>query len=164
MVAGGTQQMIIDRLENADAYRGLGPRIAAALDWLRQTPVSLLTDGKHSLDGDLLYAIVQRYRPKGLSEAKWEAHRRFADVQYIAAGEERIGWRALDDGLAILKPYDPQKDVEFFDARGDLLSVRAGHFAVFLPQDVHAPGLAAERGGEEGVLKVVLKCQITGPG
>ena len=53
--------MIMDRIENASVYRVLGPAIAAALDYLRQTDFSQVPDGRHELDGDRLFSIVQHY-------------------------------------------------------------------------------------------------------
>jgi biofilm protein TabA len=152
--------MILDRLENAAAYEGLAPRIAAALRYLQGTDFAALADGRYELDGDRLFAIVQRYQTKPSADAAWEAHRRYIDVQYVVEGAERIGYAALRDGLRAAKPYDAEKDVAFFDARGDLFELAVGSFAIFGPQDVHAPGLAAGRPeAPGGVLKVVVKCR-----
>src|SRR5512136_2246735 len=62
--------MILDRLGNAAFYRPLGPRIAAALDWLRATDIAALADGRYELEGDRLAAIVQRYRTRPLPKAR----------------------------------------------------------------------------------------------
>lgn len=153
--------MILDQLKNADSYKALSPEIAAAFDYLRRTDFSKTPDGRQEIDGDRVYAIVQRYRSKPSTEAKWEAHRRYLDVQYIAEGVERIGYAPLKDGLAVEHDYDSQKDYVLYRAQGDLLLVPAGSFAVFGPQDVHAPCLAT--GGPEtsgDVCKVVVKCRV----
>jgi YhcH/YjgK/YiaL family protein len=142
-------------------YRGLGPGIAAALDWLTAADVLRLAPGRHELDGDRLVAIVQRYRTQPLAEAIWEAHRRYLDVQYVAEGTERIGYRPLEEGLAVKQPYDQGKDAALFETWGDLLEVSAGTFAIFAPQDVHAPGLVSGPSAEPAeVLKVVLKVAV----
>ncbi len=154
--------MILDRLENAALYRPLGPRIAAALDWLRATDIAALAEGRYELEGDRLAAIVQRYRTKPLPKARWEAHHRYLDVQYVAEGTERIGYAPLTEQWKVVEPYDEAKDVAFYDARGDLFEVPAGSFAIFGPQDIHAPGLV---GGTppvvREVLKVVVKCLLS---
>lgn len=152
--------MILDRLEHADLYRSLGPRVGAALDYLRTTDFSQVTEGRHELDGDRLVAILQRYRTRPPAKARWEAHQQYLDVQYLVEGVERIGWAAL--GLwPVAEPHDAAKDVAFYEAQGDLFELRAGTFAIFGPQDIHAPGLV---GGEpplaREVLKVVMKCRI----
>jgi biofilm protein TabA len=153
--------MILDRLENAMLYRAIGPRVLAALNYLRRTDFSAVPEGRHELDGDRLVAIIQRYRTKPPHEARWEAHRSYIDVQHVVTGAERMGYAPLADGLPVVEPYNPQKDVEFYDARGDLLTVAAGMFAVFTPRDVHAPGLAVGDPPSPGeVLKVVMKCRV----
>lgn len=153
--------MIIDRLDNAAAYRGLGPRIAAALEYLRTTDFSKLPDGKQVIDGDRVYAMVQRYRPKPLGEAKWEAHRQYIDVQYLVSGVERMGYATFGDQLPVVHAYDSEKDYALYETWGDLFEVRPGFFVVFMPQDVHSPGLAVDlpRGATD-VLKVVVKCRV----
>ncbi len=152
--------LIVDLLTNAPFYRPLGPRIAAAFDYLGKTDFTSLPAGRYDLDGDRVFAIVQRYFTRPAKEATWEAHRRYLDVQYVAAGTERIGYIPLGPALSVRVPYDDQKDVIFFDARGDSFDVRAGMFAIFAPQDIHAPGLAAApSGAPEEVLKVVVKCR-----
>jgi YhcH/YjgK/YiaL family protein len=154
--------MILDRLDNASMYRSLGPRIAAALDYLRQTDFSQMADGRYELDGDRLVAMVQRYRTRPPAEAKWEAHRQYLDVQYLAAGAERIGYASLRPDLAVVQAYDEAKDVVFFDVAGSLFEVSAGSFAIFAPQDIHAPCLAAGAPPTPAdVLKVVIKCRVS---
>jgi biofilm protein TabA len=153
--------MILDRLENAELYRPLGKRIALALDYLRRTDFSRTPDGRYDLDANQVFAIVSRYRPKPLVEARWEAHRQYVDVQYVAEGIERMGYAPLSDGVIIRQAYDPQKDLVFYDAQGDFFHVAAGSFAIFAPNDVHAPGLAADPSeGSENVCKVVVKCRV----
>jgi biofilm protein TabA len=122
-----------------------------------------LPEGKHVIDGERIFALVQRYHPKPAGEATWEAHRRYIDVQYIVEGAERIGYAALGDGLKVTTPYDAEKDAAMFDARGDLFEVPAGAFAIFMPQDVHAPGLLSSTSvGIATVKKVVVKCRLAG--
>lgn len=153
--------MIVDRLENAAAYQALGPRIAAALDYLRATDFSTMPHGRHDLDGDRLFAIVQRYQPKPLDQAAWEAHRVYLDVQYVFHGAERIGYAAAREDTPEAVPYNEEKDVVFYDVRGDFFELRAGSFAIFGPQDIHAPGLAPVRPSPDPwVHKVVVKCRV----
>jgi YhcH/YjgK/YiaL family protein len=153
--------MILDRLENAALYRSLGTSIALALDYLGRTDFSQTPEGRYELDGDRVFAIVQRYRPKPAAEGRWEAHRQYLDVQYVAGGVERIGYAPLVDGLPVQRAYDSQKDVVFFDVQGDLFTVPAGGFVIFYPTDVHAPCLATEPSvAAVEVCKVVVKCRV----
>lgn len=154
--------MILDRLEHACMYRPLSVEIARALDYLQQTDLAALADGRYELDGERLFAIVQRYRPKPVAEAMWEAHRRYVDVQYIVSGCERMGIAFLRSDLPVQQPYDPHKDIIFFETTGDLITVPAGSFTIFTPHDIHAPSLAPAAGEPDApVCKVVVKCSVS---
>jgi YhcH/YjgK/YiaL family protein len=153
--------MILDRLANAGFYHSLGPGLKRAFEYLARTDFSHVPDGRHPLDGDEVFAIVQRYQPKPLTAAMWEAHRRYIDVQYVAEGVERMGYAPLDDHLPVRQDYNPERDFVFYDTRGDLFDVPAGHFVVFTPQDVHAPSLTSDRADPSlPVCKVVVKCRV----
>jgi len=153
--------VILDRLENASMYRPLGTVIAAALDYLGRADFSRVPDGRHELDGERLFVIVQQYRTKPLAEAMWEAHRQYLDVQFLVQGTERVGYANLGSDVPALRPYDHGKDIVFYDAEGDFLTLRAGGFAIFAPQDIHAPGLTAGRSeAPEMVRKAVVKCRV----
>jgi len=153
--------VILDRLENAAFYRPLGTEIALALDYLSRTDFSQTPNGRYELDGNRVFALVQRYRPKPQGEAMCEAHRQYVDVQYVAAGVERMGYAPLDEQWTVRQAYDLQKDVVFYDAQGDFFAVRTGRFVVFTPHDIHAPGVVADlpQGAGE-VCKVVVKCRV----
>ncbi len=47
--------------------------------------------GRHDLDGDDLFALVQEYTTRAADECVWEAHRRYIDVQFVVTGAERMG-------------------------------------------------------------------------
>ena len=153
--------MILDRLENAALYQPLGERIALALDYLGRTDFSRIPDGRYELDGDRVYAVVQRYRPKPPAEARWDAHRQYIDVQFMAEGVERIGYAPLGKALPVAQAYDSQRDFALYAAQGDFFTVRVGDFAIFYPTDVHAPSVAGEPPvATIDVCKVVIKCCV----
>jgi biofilm protein TabA len=151
--------MILDRLDRRDLYARVGLGIPEALEYLAKTDFRSLPDGKQTIDGDRLFAVVQRYTAKPLAQARWEMHRRYLDVQYIACGSERIGFVPWSEALPVQEAFDPARDVAFYETSGVLLPVSGGMFAVFTPDEVHAPCLAPaepEVAGE--VLKIVVKC------
>lgn len=147
--------MIIDRLDNAALYAGLSPRIAAALRYLQSTDCLHLPVGKVPIDGDQMFALVQDNTTKPREQGVWEAHRKYLDVQFVAAGIEEMGYANIHS-LEIKQPYDDSKDCAFFTGSGSYLLVPAGYFTIFFPEDGHMPGLAA--GGQPApVRKVVVK-------
>ena len=99
--------MIIDRLANPTPLYQLPSRLARALEYLRATDMRTVAPGRHDLDGDDLFALVQEYTTRPADQCVWE------------------------------------------------VTIRAGMFAIFGPEDVHSPCHVA---GEPGVVrKVVVK-------
>ncbi len=132
--------------------------IKKALAYVRENGASL-PDGKVHLDGDKLYVSIQSYRTKPREECKYEAHRRYIDIQYIIAGREII---AVTDkaGLKERAPYSEEKDVVFFedDKKGTEFELNAGDYVVVFPDDVHMPKVCA--GESCDVKKAVVKILI----
>ncbi len=151
--------MIVDLIGNRGWYQGLGADIACALDYISATEFSSMPDGRYEVRGDDIYATVQRYQTKPIEQGLWEAHRRYVDVQFIAAGTERIGYAPLHN-LAILSPYDAAKDILFLGGSGEYINARAGTFLVLYPQDAHMPCLSSGAAGP--VVKVVVKVAVHG--
>ncbi len=150
--------MILELLSRADRCDSLSPGIAAALRYLRSVDFTQLPDGKMEIDGPRLIANVMRYRTKLPEQAVWESHRKYIDVQYVVTGEERIGYVPLENAPAVQMAYSEAKDVMFYEPGRDTFTLRAGQFAIFYPEDIHAPSLAD--GESRDVMKVVMKVVI----
>ncbi len=151
--------MVIDRLERAPLYAGLSAGIQMGLKWLQEADFESMPDGRYAIDGDNVYAIVQRYRTRGPEACRWEAHRRYIDIQYVAGGGEQIGWAPVE-ALQPDTPHDSERDLAFFTGHGAILPVPAGTFVILHPADAHRPCLAL--GAPSDVLKVVVKVLCEG--
>ena len=148
--------MIIDQLQNAEQYYGLGTGIEAALRYLQQTDFKNVAPERYDIDGDRVYAMVQEYDAKPKAEGFWEAHRKYLDVQYVAAGVEHMGYAAaatLQGG-----PYEEDKDFIKLEGDGEFFLLREGYFCILAPQDAHMPGMAV--GQSAPVKKVVVKVEF----
>ena len=145
--------MVSDRLANAHLYRALGPGIAQGLQFLAGTDLANLASGRHELDGTRLYALVSDYTPKPPAEGRWEAHRRYLDLQYVVSGVERMGVAPIDRLAA--GDYDADRDMLWLEGLGDFLTFDAGQFMILWPGDAHMPGIDAGVPGP--VRKVVVK-------
>ena len=105
-----------------------------------------------------VFPLVQDNTTKPKAEGVWEAHRKYIDVQFVAAGVEQMGWAKLDT-LAVKKPYDADADYALFDGPGDFLTVPAGSFTIFFPKDGHIPGIAVND-QPSAVRKIVVKVAV----
>lgn len=153
--------MILDTLDRMGRYAALNPRFAAAFTFLRQLGLAP-SIGRHEIDGESAYALVQQYETRPVAGVHLEAHRRYVDVQYIVRGSEAIFWASID-GLTVTMPHDPEKDVALFAASANMIPVpiRAGQCAILFPEDAHAP--CCTWGEPAEVLKVVVKVAVAAP-
>jgi len=149
--------VILDVLSSSARYEGLGPRFARAFQWLRSVDPSTLPDGKTAIDGDDVFVLAQRRMTKKLDLVKWEAHRKFADIQYIVEGQEAMFWEALSR----TEPGEYLEEKDFLALETESwvdLEVPAGQFAVFFPEDAHRPGILIP--GADPVFKLVVKVRL----
>lgn len=149
--------MILDRLDNAERYEALYPGFRLAFDYLRKHHEGAgLEPGRHEVEGLRIYASVGKDEGRGRDGARLEAHRKYIDIQYVVSGQEVIGWRHLGQCMETGQGYDAERDIEFFTAVPDVwVPVHPGLFAIFFPEDVHAP-LA----GHGHLHKIVMKVAV----
>jgi biofilm protein TabA len=152
-----SERVIITDLSHADRQIPMTPALAKAIAFLRSPGLHALADGKAEIDGDRVFAIVQRYATMKSDTPKFEYHRTYIDVQFIVSGEEVIGWTPVER-IAVTEPYAADKDICFGSVeKGNWTPVylQAGQLAVLWPEDGHAPKLAA--GEPAAVMKIVVK-------
>jgi YhcH/YjgK/YiaL family protein len=146
--------MIADVLENAHLYAHLNSRLAVGLNYLQNTDLSKLEIGKHVIEDNEVFALVSEYNSKNPEDAKWEAHEKYADIQFLISGEEKMGYAPLKT-MQVKEAYNPEKDIVFLKGTGDYITAKPGTFLVFFPQDAHQPCVAIN--GNVPVRKVVIK-------
>jgi len=149
--------MIADNIKNAGIYYGVGKSIEKALKYVEQTDFSAMEPGKYAVDGDNIYALVQKYESNPVEEGVWESHRKYADVQFVFSGAERMGWVEAAK-LNVTEEYDEKGDCVLYEGEGNMLTYSAGSFAVYFPEDAHMPCIAA--GKPSQVTKVVVKVKL----
>lgn len=154
--------MIFDKIENAKLYFSLGEKIQRGFEFIINNNLASMECGRHEI-ADGIYANVQELDTKLPYEAKFEAHRKYIDIQYAISGSERMDFSLLDN-FEVQTPYDEEKDVEFFSLKDDAfcpntICVNEGEFAVFFPQDCHAPMLCMNE-KRENIKKVIVKIII----
>jgi len=148
--------MIIDHINNAGTYTGLGKDIATALTFLQTADLRHVEAGKYEIEGAGIYAIVNLYATQPMQSDRLETHRRYIDVHYMVEGMELIGYACAKHLSS--EPYDARRDVQLHAGRADYLLLREGMFAVMFPDDAHMPGIAAVT--PQQVRKVVVKVSV----
>ena len=149
--------MIYDSLDHLDRYNGIQPNLMKGLRFLAETDFSTLSSDRIELDGTRLYAMMQSYETK-VENTTPEAHRKYADIQYLVRGEELIGVAPLATMKEEVEAR-PDSDIWFYHGKTHPLPIGNGYFMVLFPEDVHAPCVAVD-GQPAPVLKCVVKVRL----
>ncbi|RHU30380.1 MULTISPECIES: YhcH/YjgK/YiaL family protein [Parabacteroides] len=148
--------MILDSLNNTEKVERLHPLFKKAFDYIKETDFSKVEDGKYELDGSRLFINVASLTGKDKKDAAIETHKKYIDIQLPLLGVEKIGWKPGCELQEESIPYDEAKDIAFYvDRPTAYTKIYPGQFAVYFPEDGHAPGI-----GEGNIRKVIVKVQV----
>ena len=145
--------MILDTIDNLGKYLSLNPNFAKALEFLQNSNLAELPIGRNEVYGDLVYANVVEVKVKSKEEAPIEIHRKYIDVHVPLSGDEVIGYTPLNE-----LPYADfveEDDAALYPASllaRDYFNVKIGEFAIFFPQDGHAPAIT-----DKPLKKIIIK-------
>jgi biofilm protein TabA len=132
--------MILDSLEKAEQYYDMHPLFEQAFAFLHTVDPATVEPGTYELDGRNLYVIISRSPGQPPAPGRLEAHRKYIDVQVPLAGAFPVGWRPLADCARVHTAYSPDNDAGLFDDAPEAkFPLSAGRFAIFFPDDAHAP-------------------------
>lgn len=147
--------MIIDTLENLEQYASVNPRFAKAIEYLKSTDLNTQEPGKVELDGKDLVVNFSIAKGKTKEQAQLETHKNFIDIQIPLSCTEVMGYTPacnLPEG-----EYNAEKDITKFAMPSEAyIPVHPGMFAIFFPQDGHAPCISEE----ESIRKVIVKVRV----
>ena len=137
------------------------PILKEVLDYLKNTDFSNMVEGAYNVNNNII-AKLQRYETHKAADCKPESHTKFVDVQFVAEGEESLGWCPISPDLAVAEEYNFAKDVTFYQRLVPescvVLSERS--FAVLYPVDVHRPCCSLDEDNPSKVTKVVVKIPV----
>ncbi len=148
--------MIIDTIENLAKYAAVNPLFAKVVEFMATHRLEDLPDGKHTIDGDDVYVKVQTAKGKAPDEAVIESHRKMIDIQVPISGPETYGYTPLCRLPEL--PYDEAKDMTKYPdiIAESFIDCMPGMFAIFFPQDGHAPCISMMPEIKKAIFKV--KC------
>lgn len=147
--------MIIDTLDNLEKYASVNPLFAKAIAYLKTTDLKTHEVGKVELEGKDLVVNFSMAKGKTKEQAQLETHKNFIDIQIPLSCTEVMGYTPacnLPEG-----DYNAEKDITKFALPSEAyIPVHPGMFAIFFPQDGHAPCIS----DEESIQKVIVKVRV----
>src|SRR4051812_32728788 len=149
--------MIIDLLENADRYISVHPGFEAAFKYLKGLDLQNIAEGKYDIAEGLKATVVEK---QGMSTeesiSKFECHNNNIDIQLCIRGFEKIGWKSRLECRDQKGDYNAEKDVLFYNDAPDMyFQLKDNQFAIFFPEDVHAPMIS-----DGSVRKLIVKVKM----
>jgi YhcH/YjgK/YiaL family protein len=148
--------MLISSIKNYQNILNFFPQLDIVFDFIIKNISSKTADGKYYITEEI-YADVQSCLPKPKKEQVLEKHKKYIDLQYIISGKEKIGWKFFDKSFKVLKKYSSKKDIAFYSNSPDtFINLKKGEFAIFFPEDTHAP-LCCEKQVKKCVVKIPVK-------
>lgn len=146
--------MIIDSLENIALYPQISDDVR---DFLQKLTPNTKT-GNYEITKSA-YANIDEYEPKPFEKCKFEAHKKYIDIQMLLSGDEKLDYTPIK-GLIISEEYDEKRDVMFFETTNrvcDSVKLENGKFAMIFPHEAHKPQIKSDA---EKVKKVVVKIAV----
>ncbi len=145
--------MIIDTLKHLKDYESLNPLFPKVVEFINQHDLNALEAGKHEIVGNDLFVNIQTAKGKTPDEAVLETHNKMIDIQIPLSAAETYGYtprEALPDAV-----YNEEKDITKIPglAAESYVTAQPGCFAIFFPQDGHAPCIA----GVDEIKKAIFK-------
>jgi YhcH/YjgK/YiaL family protein len=149
---------LTDQREFAVQFHKNPERWEKAFSFLNETDLTALEPGRYELSGNDLFVNVDEYISKHEEDALYEAHKKYADIQYVVSGEEKIGVMPLEETTDTI-PYNEEKDIVFLRAAGNNYRLaNTEKFFLFFPGDAHRPCVRTDK--PEPIKKVVIKVRL----
>lgn len=147
--------MILDKLSSSVCYENLHPLFGKIFNYLKNTDLQSLKPGKIRFPEDGFYINVDEVDLRPKSEAFLEAHDRYIDIQLPITHSETVGYRSREE-CSDVKSASEERDILFFNEPSEsFFELKPGSFAIFFPQDAHAPII-----GEGRTRKIVVKVPV----
>ena len=145
----------IDKQEFAKQYHAHQDRWDKAFAYFKNTNLADVKPGRYTIDGENVYATVTEGKLREMSTASYEAHKHYADIQYIINGSEQMGVAPFE-GAVEKVAYNPEKDIAFYEANGKFYKATPKAFFIFFPErDAHKPGITSAESDHNK--KIVIK-------
>ena len=144
--------MIVDKIENINKYDVIPDYANEFINGLS----SGIPLGRVKLQGSD-FANVETYTTKPHDKCLFEAHKKYADIQILLKGVERLDYS--ENEANVVEPYDEKRDIAFFKADATEKVILDGtNFVLLMPNELHRPQMCLT--SPEQVKKVVVKVRI----
>ena len=145
--------MIIDTLDNLAKYEGVNPLFKDVVAFLRDHDLNALEPGKHLIKDKDLFVNITTAKGRTPDAAVLETHINMIDIQIPLDAAETYGYTPLCDLPEA--EYNAEKDITKYEGMAQsFVECQPGMFAIFFPQDGHAPCISMNPEIKKAIFKV----------
>ena len=145
--------MVIDTLDNFGKYVSLNPLFADVEKFLKENDLNKLEPGKYEIKGKELFVNITNAKGRTPDEAVLETHIKMIDIQIPLDGMETYGYTPLC--RLPETPYNAEKDITKYEGMAEsFIDCMSGMFAIFFPQDGHAPCISMAPEIKKAIFKI----------
>lgn len=139
----------------------LPPVFARAMSLFLMSERFARKPGHYQLEGEDIYVNVEEGPTKPESEGRFEMHKKYVDIQIVLEGRERMDYSTESPTRVPIEDHFITRDLAFYEPpkNPQRLYLEAGQFAIFFPNELHAPNLAFDK--PEKHRKAVLKIRAS---
>src|SRR5574344_1974107 len=132
------------------------PYYAKAIEFIANTDLNALENGKHFIDGDNLFVNIVDSNMKTPEQARLEVHDKYIDIQIPLSKEESFGVKPRRECKEPDGEFNTEKDIMFYkDKDWKTVKVKVGQAITFDPDTAHAPLI-----GEGDIHKAIFKVKV----
>lgn len=146
--------MIIDSLDKLSLYKSVNPLFADVVEFIASHDLAAMEPGKYPIKGTDLFVNIAVSKGKTPTEAVIENHKRMIDIQIPLSADETYGYTPLE--RLPEATYNEEKDITKIPdiAADSYVTCQPGMFAIFFPQDGHAPCITGAAEIKKAIFKV----------
>lgn len=132
------------------------PNYLKAVEYIEKTDLSELENGKHVIDGDNLFVLINDSQMKTPEQARLEVHNDYIDIQVPLSCEESFGVKPRSECAEPDGEFNAEKDILFYhDNDWTTVTIKPGEAITFDPDTAHAPLI-----GEGTIHKAIFKVKV----
>ena len=127
-----------------------------ALQYIADTDLTTLENGKHLLDGEHLFVNIVDSAMETPEQARLEVHDKYIDIQVPLSKAESFGVKPRSECREPDGEFNAEKDILFYkDKDWTTITVEVGQAVTFDPDTAHAPLI-----GEGEIHKAIFKVEV----
>ncbi len=146
--------MIIAEQKDFRRYVNVNSNFKQVCDFLENTDLTKLPEGRTDIDGDKVFANCMTYIADGILGQQFETHKKYLDIHIVITNKEKMAVTSFERGT-VKEAFSVQKDIGFYDSTDyQMVVLEPGNLLVTFEEDLHQPKI---RCNDEDVRKLVIK-------